>query len=36
MGSAHPALRVDDVSAVARATYGTRHYSLFVEATRAS
>lgn len=34
MGSTHAELRVDDVSAVARATYGDRHYSLFVEATR--
>jgi SAM-dependent methyltransferase len=34
MGSAHAELRVDDISAVARATYGRRHYSLFVEATR--
>ncbi len=35
MASEHPELRVDEVSAVARATYGTRHYSLFVEASRA-
>ena len=34
MASAHPQLRVDDVSAVARATYGRRHYSLFVEASK--
>ena len=34
MGSAHAELRVDEVSAVARATYGDRHYSLFVEASR--
>jgi len=33
MASAHPALRVDDVSDVAKATYGGRHYSLFVEGT---
>jgi SAM-dependent methyltransferase len=32
MASAHDALRVDDVSAVASARYGDRHYSLFVEA----
>jgi predicted SAM-dependent methyltransferase len=36
MQSAHELLRVDDVSAVARATYGDRHYSLFVEAFRNS
>jgi predicted SAM-dependent methyltransferase len=35
MASEHPALRVDEVSAVAKATYGTRYYSLFVEAQRA-
>jgi predicted SAM-dependent methyltransferase len=35
MASEHPELRVDEVSAVARATYGTRHYSLFVEASKA-
>ena len=34
MASEHPTLRVDDISAVARATYGQRHYSLFVEATK--
>jgi SAM-dependent methyltransferase len=34
LGSTHPELHVDDISAVASATYGTRHYSLFVEATR--
>lgn len=34
MASAHPELRVDDVSAVARATYGKRYYSLFVEASK--
>ena len=33
MASDDPALRVDDVSAVAKARYGERHYSLFVEAT---
>ena len=32
MGSEDPALRVDEVSAVAKARYGDRHYSLFVEA----
>ena len=32
MASEDPALRVDEVSAVARAQYGERHYSLFVEA----
>ncbi len=32
MASEDPALRVDDVSAVAKAQYGERHYSLFVEA----
>jgi SAM-dependent methyltransferase len=32
MGSDHAALRVDDVSEVARAKYGERYYSLFVEA----
>jgi SAM-dependent methyltransferase len=32
MGSDHPALRVDDVSEVAGAKYGDRHYSLFAEA----
>jgi SAM-dependent methyltransferase len=34
MASEHPALRVDDVSAVARATYGKNYYSLFVEACK--
>ncbi len=34
MASAHPELRVDDVSAVARATYGDKYYSLFVEARK--
>jgi predicted SAM-dependent methyltransferase len=34
MASAHPELRVDDVSAVARAMYGQRYYSLFIEASR--
>lgn len=33
MSSEHPALLVDDVSDVAKATYGDRYYSLFVEAT---
>jgi predicted SAM-dependent methyltransferase len=33
MASVHPALRVDHISSVASATYGERHYSLFVEAT---
>jgi SAM-dependent methyltransferase len=32
MASQHAALRVDEVSAVAKAMYGQRHYSLFVEA----
>jgi predicted SAM-dependent methyltransferase len=32
MGSRHEALRVDDASSVARAQYGNRYYSLFVEA----
>lgn len=32
MGSMDPALRVDEVSAVAKARYGDRYYSLFVEA----
>jgi predicted SAM-dependent methyltransferase len=32
MASTDPALRVDDVSPVARARYGDRYYSLFVEA----
>jgi predicted SAM-dependent methyltransferase len=32
MGSADPALRVDDVSAVAKAQYGDEYYSLFAEA----
>jgi SAM-dependent methyltransferase len=34
MGSAHPALQVDHISAVANAKYGDRYYSLFVEARR--
>jgi len=34
MASAHPELRVDDISAVARAMYGQRYYSLFVEASK--
>lgn len=34
MSSGHEALRVDAVSAVAKAQYGERYYSLFVEATR--
>jgi predicted SAM-dependent methyltransferase len=34
MGSAHEALRVDHISAVANAKYGERYYSLFVEARR--
>ena len=33
MASEDPLLRVDHVSAVAKAQYGDRHYSLFVEAT---
>lgn len=34
-GSAHPELRVDEISAVAKATYGDgRYYSLFMEAIR--
>jgi len=33
MASDDPALRVDDVSAVAKARYGDDYYSLFVEAT---
>jgi hypothetical protein len=32
MGSPDPALRVDDVSEVAKARYGDKYYSLFVEA----
>ena len=36
MESAHEALRVDDISAVANAKYGDRYYSLFVEARRES
>lgn len=32
MGSAHEALQIDDASAVAKARYGERYYSLFVEA----
>jgi len=35
MGSTHEPLRVDDASAVAKARYGDRYYSLFVEAERA-
>ena len=34
MESAHDALRVDHISAVANAKYGERYYSLFVEARR--
>jgi SAM-dependent methyltransferase len=34
MGSAHPLLQVDHISAVANAKYGERYYSLFVEARR--
>jgi predicted SAM-dependent methyltransferase len=34
MESAHEALRVDHISAVANAKYGERYYSLFVEAQR--
>jgi predicted SAM-dependent methyltransferase len=34
MGSSHADLRVDEASAVARAKYGDRYYSLFVEAER--
>ncbi len=34
MESAHEALRVDHISAVANAKYGERYYSLFVEARR--
>jgi hypothetical protein len=33
MQSTDPLLRVDDASAVAKARYGERYYSLFVEAT---
>jgi hypothetical protein len=33
MGSDHPALRVDDISEVAKAKYGDRYYSLFAEAS---
>ena len=33
MASEDPVLRVDHVSAVAKAHYGDRYYSLFVEAT---
>ena len=33
MGSKHEPLRVDSISDVAKATYGDRYYSLFVEAT---
>lgn len=32
MASNHPDLRVDDISSVAKAKYGDRYYSLFVEA----
>ena len=34
MQSSHGALRVDDVSSVAKAKFGDRHYSLFVEARK--
>jgi predicted SAM-dependent methyltransferase len=34
MASSHEVLRVDDVSAVAKARYGERYYSLFVEVER--
>lgn len=34
MASAHPELRVDNVSRVAGAKYGDRYYSLFVEAVK--
>ena len=34
MASEHPELRVDDISAVARATYSGQYYSLFVEARK--
>jgi SAM-dependent methyltransferase len=34
MGSPHEPLRIDDASAVAKARYGERYYSLFVEAQR--
>ena len=34
MQSVHPELRVDDASSVARARFGERYYSLFVEAQR--
>lgn len=33
MGSRHPELQVDDASDVARARYGERYYSLFMEAS---
>jgi hypothetical protein len=33
MHSDHPVLRVDDISEVAKAKYGERYYSLFVEAS---
>jgi len=36
MGSTHAELRVDEASAVARARYGDRYYSLFVEAERSA
>jgi SAM-dependent methyltransferase len=34
MQSAHPELRIDEASAVAGATHGEEHYSLFVEARK--
>jgi predicted SAM-dependent methyltransferase len=34
MASSHESLRVDEISAVAKAKYGERYYSLFVEAER--
>jgi SAM-dependent methyltransferase len=36
MASTDESLRVDEISAVARATYGERYYSLFVEARKSS
>ncbi len=33
MASTHPELQVDEISAVAKARYGERYYSLFVEAS---
>jgi len=36
MASEHATLRVDEISVVARAMYGQRHYSLFVEASGGS